>query len=63
MLALVRVLDPGDDAQHGRFAGAVDADEGNVLALGELKGDAAKDLGGAEYLHQVGNGQESERKA
>jgi hypothetical protein len=28
-----------------------------VLALDELESDTAKNLGGAEYLHQVGNGQ------
>ena len=38
------VLDAGDDLEQGRFAGAVDADEGDMLLLDDLEGDAAEDF-------------------
>jgi len=38
------VLDTRDDAQHGRFAGAIDADEGYMFTFGDLEGDIGKNL-------------------
>ncbi len=39
-LALIRVFQPGDERQHGRFAAAAGAEQGDDLALVHLEGDA-----------------------
>ncbi len=58
-LTIVRVLDAGDDAEYGRLAGAVDADESNVLAFLDLERDAREDLVRNVGLGEVGNGQDA----
>ena len=58
-LAGVGVLDAGDDAEDGRLASPVVADEGDVLAVGDLEADAGEDLVRAVALGEVGDGEEN----
>ncbi len=57
----VRVLQAGDDAEDGRFAGAIDADEGDVLALAQLEGDTGEDLVRNVRLGEIGDGKDCGR--
>ncbi len=52
-----RLLDTGDDLEHGRFASPVHADQRNMLLFGQLEGEAAENLLSAERFGQVGNSQ------
>src|SRR5690606_8130360 len=60
-LARVRMLDTGDDAEHGRLAGAVDADKGDVLPLLNLERDIGEDLVRDVGLGEIGNGENGKR--
>jgi hypothetical protein len=42
-----------DDAKHSRLTGTVDADEGDVLALGNLKADIREDFLSAVRLGKL----------
>ena len=53
--ALVGVLAPADDVEHGRLAGAVRADEGKAVVFLELERDIGKQRTSAERLRQMLN--------